>query len=157
MSEIYENTSQYKKAFESHQQFKILNDSLLNKENIQRITQLEYEYKYEKELDKAEEREIKLTNTVKDTSENLIKSQRNLLLGIVAFLVISFLLGTVIFFLKLRNEKEKTQNIVIEQKLLRSQMTPHFIFNSLSVLQGMILNKEEKKSVSYLSKFSKLL
>ena len=63
----------------------------------------------------------------------------------------------IIFFLKLRNEKSKTQNIVIEQKLLRSQMTPHFIFNSLSVLQGMILNKEEKKSVSYLSKFSKLL
>jgi len=36
-------------------------------------------------------------------------------------------------------------------------MTPHFIFNSLSVLQGMILSKEEKKSISYLSKFSKLL
>jgi sensor histidine kinase YesM len=36
-------------------------------------------------------------------------------------------------------------------------MTPHFIFNSLSVLQGMILNKEEKKSIFYLSKFSKLL
>ncbi|MEZ4875747.1 MAG: histidine kinase [Flavobacteriaceae bacterium] len=36
-------------------------------------------------------------------------------------------------------------------------MTPHFIFNSLAVLQGMILNKEEGKSVSYLSKFSKLL
>jgi LytS/YehU family sensor histidine kinase len=36
-------------------------------------------------------------------------------------------------------------------------MTPHFIFNSLSVLQGMILNKEESKSMSYLSKFSKLL
>jgi LytS/YehU family sensor histidine kinase len=36
-------------------------------------------------------------------------------------------------------------------------MTPHFIFNSLSVLQGMILNKEEGASVSYLSKFSKLL
>ncbi len=36
-------------------------------------------------------------------------------------------------------------------------MTPHFIFNSLSVLQGMILNKEEKTAISYLSKFSKLL
>ena len=36
-------------------------------------------------------------------------------------------------------------------------MTPHFVFNSLSVLQGMILNKEEEKSVSYLSKFSRLL
>ena len=45
----------------------------------------------------------------------------------------------------------------MQQKLLRSQMTPHFIFNSMAVLQGMILNKEEKKSVNYLSKFSKLL
>ena len=51
----------------------------------------------------------------------------------------------------------KNQNIVIEQKLLRSQMTPHFIFNSLSILQGMILNKEETNSINYLSKFSKLL
>lgn len=67
------------------------------------------------------------------------------------------LLGSVIFYQKLKNAKTKTQNAVIEQKLLRSQMTPHFIFNSLSVLQGMILNKEDKKSVSYLSKFSKLL
>jgi len=36
-------------------------------------------------------------------------------------------------------------------------MTPHFVFNSLSVLQGMILNKENKNANSYLSKFSKLL
>ncbi|WP_442265849.1 histidine kinase [Tenacibaculum sp. ZS6-P6] len=61
------------------------------------------------------------------------------------------------FWLKLKNEKSKIKSAIIEQKLLRSQMTPHFIFNSLSILQGMILNKEDKKSISYLSKFSKLL
>ncbi len=154
---IYEIKGDYKKAFESYEQYKIVGDSLLNEENIKKIAEIEYEYKYKRELENAEKREVKLTKTVKNTSENLIKSQRNFLLGIVAFLVISLVLGAIIFFLKLRNEKEKTKNIVIEQKLLRSQMTPHFIFNSLSVLQGMILNKEEKKSVSYLSKFSKLL
>jgi tetratricopeptide (TPR) repeat protein len=157
LSKIYEKKGDFKKAYLSYQNFKVFNDSLFNKENIEKFTELEYEYKYKQELESANNRELKLTKTVKDTSENLIKSQRNLLLGIVAFLVVSLLLGGVIFFLKLRNEKEKTQNIVIEQKLLRSQMTPHFIFNSLSVLQGMILNKEERKSVSYLSKFSKLL
>jgi sensor histidine kinase YesM len=36
-------------------------------------------------------------------------------------------------------------------------MNPHFIFNSLSVVQGMILHKEDKKAVSYLAKFSRLL
>ncbi len=157
LSEIYKNTGNYKKAFASHKQFKILSDSLFNKENIEKITQIEYEYKYKQELDSANIRELKLTKTVAITSENLEKSKQDYLWAIISFLVVSLLLGAIIFYLKLRNVKSKTQNIVIEQKLLRSQMTPHFIFNSLSVLQGMILNKEERKSVSYLSKFSKLL
>jgi len=157
LSEIYEKTNDHKKAFESHKQFKIFNDSLFNKENIEKITQLEYEYKYKKALDSASIRELKLTKTVNITSQNLEKSQRNLFLGVIAFLILALVLGTIIFFLKLRHEKSKTLTIAIEQKLLRSQMTPHFIFNSLSVLQGMILNKEDKKSVFYLSKFSKLL
>ncbi|MBL4706494.1 MAG: histidine kinase [Flavobacteriales bacterium] len=100
---------------------------------------------------------MKLTKTVKKTSQDLKKSQRDFFIGIIVFLLVLILLGTVIFFLKLRNVKSEAQNIMVEQKLLRSQMTPHFIFNSLSVLQGMILNKEEKKAVSYSSKFSKLL
>ncbi len=147
----------HEKAFISSQKFKIANDSLFNKKNIEKITQLEYEYKYKNELASAEKRELRLTKTVNTKSRSLERTQRNLLLGVIAFLITTLVLGSIIFFLKLRNEKSKTQNIVIEQKLLRSQMTPHFIFNSLSVLQGMILNKEEKTSVSYLSKFSKLL
>jgi len=157
LAEIYENTGDYKKAYKNHQQFKILNDSLFNKENIEKITQLEYEYKYKQALDSASMRELKLTETVTTTNENLEKTKRNYLWVVIGFLLVSILLGSIIFHQKLRNENSKTQNAVIEQKLLRSQMTPHFIFNSLSVLQGMILNKEEKKSVSYLSKFSKLL
>ncbi len=157
LSKINNKLGEHEKAFISHQQFKIANDSLFNKKNVEKITQLEYEYKYKNELASAEKRELKLTKTVKTTSQNLEKSQRSLLLGVIAFLMTTLVLGAIIFFLKLRNIKSKTQNIVIEQKLLRSQMTPHFIFNSLSVLQGMILNKEGKKSVSYVSKFSKLL
>ncbi|WP_263649831.1 tetratricopeptide repeat protein [Rasiella rasia] len=157
LSEIYDNLGNYENALTAHQQFKVISDSIFNKQNIEKITQLEYDYKYKQALDSANLRELKLTKTVKSTSADLEKSQRNLLLGVIAFLLMSLVFLGIVFFLKLRNEKIKTQNIVIEQKLLRSQMTPHFIFNSLSVLQGMILNKEDKKSVTYLSKFSKLL
>lgn len=157
LSAIYKQLEDYPNALENHEQYKILSDSLLNEENIKKIAAIEYEYKYKKELDDAEKRETKLTKTVETTTKDLEKSQRNLLLGIISFLVIALVLGSVIFYLKLRNSKAKTQNIITEQKLLRTQMTPHFIFNSLSVLQGMILNKEESKSVNYLSKFSKLL
>ncbi len=157
LSKIYRTTGNYKSALENHQQFKILNDSLFNKENIEKIAQLEYEYKYKQALDSASIKELQLTKTITTTTKNLEKTQRNLLLGVITFLGIALVLGITIFSLKLRHAKTTTQNVVIEQKLLRSQMTPHFIFNSLSVLQGMILNKEEEKSLSYLSKFSKLL
>ncbi|WP_172435883.1 tetratricopeptide repeat protein [Sediminicola luteus] len=157
LSIIYKNKGDFEKAFYSLQQFKILSDSVFNKENIEKITQLEYEFKYKNELESAEKRELQLTKTVLTTSEDLEKSKRNYLWAIIGVLLISIVSISIIFYQKLRNEKTKTLNVMVEQKLLRSQMTPHFIFNSLSVLQGMILNTETKKSVSYLSKFSKLL
>ncbi len=157
LSKIYEESGNYKEALERHKEYKTLNDSLYNKEQIEKITEIEYEYKYREELENANNREQVLTKTVKATSEDLEKSQRNLFLGIITTLLLLIILGSIIFYLRIKNIKSEAQNIEIEQKLLRSQMTPHFIFNSLSVLQGFILNKEEKKSITYLSKFSKLL
>ena len=157
LSDIYKNKGNYKNALINHQEYKILSDSIFNKESIEKMTQLEYEYKYKQALDSASIRELKLTKTVLSTSEDLEKSKRNYLWAIIGVLLISIVSGTAIFYQKLNNAKAVTQNAIVEQKLLRSQMTPHFIFNSLAVLQGMILNKEEGKSVSYLSKFSKLL
>lgn len=157
LSKIYDKTGKHQNAFLNHQQFKVYNDSIFNKENIEKITQLEYEYKYKQALDSASIRESMLAGMVESTSQDLEKSQRNIFLTIIAFLIVALVLGGFIFYLKLRNEKTKNQKILIEQKLLRSQMTPHFIFNSLSVLQGLILNKEKKNAVFYLSKFSKLL
>ncbi|MFK8043889.1 MAG: tetratricopeptide repeat protein [Crocinitomicaceae bacterium] len=157
LSEIYKTTKKYKKALESHEKYKAFSDSLFNEENIEKIANLEYEYKYKQQLDSANIRELQLASVVKTTSEDLEQSQKNYLRSIISFLLVSIVLGGIILYLRFRNIKTETQNIIMEQKLLRSQMTPHFVFNSLSVLQGMILNKEEKKSVTYLSKFSKLL
>ena len=157
LSKIYKATGNYKDALENQETFKRLNDSLFNKKNIEKIAQLEYEYKYKQALDFASIRELKLTKTVMSTSQDLAKTKQNYLWAVIGILVISILSGSFVFYQKYKNVKVKNQNIITEQRLLRSQMTPHFIFNSLSVLQGMILNKEEKKSVTYLSKFSKLL
>lgn len=157
LSRIYEKTNNYRKAFESHQQFKRLNDSLFNRNKIEKIARLESEYKYKQALDSANIRELKLTKAVMTTSQNLAKTRQNYLWAIIGILLTCLLFGSFVFYQKYRTVKIMNQNVITEQKLLRSQMTPHFIFNSLSVLQGMILNKESEKSISYLSKFSKLL
>lgn len=44
-----------------------------------------------------------------------------------------------------------------EIKALRSQMNPHFIFNSLNAINRYILKNEKKEASEYLSKFSKLI
>ncbi|MEO6845547.1 MAG: histidine kinase, partial [Ginsengibacter sp.] len=60
-----------------------------------------------------------------------------------------------------RNEDEilNVKNRLAEEKLtaLRSQMNPHFIFNSLNSIQQYILKGEMENANKYLSKFSKLI
>ncbi|MBC9909588.1 tetratricopeptide repeat-containing sensor histidine kinase [Chitinophaga varians] len=85
----------------------------------------------------------------------IVRQQQVILLIIIILLV----LGLLITFLLIRQRKLVTQkmNIELEQRLLRSQMEPHFIFNTLSVLQSFIRRDEKEKSVKYLNKFARLL
>jgi hypothetical protein len=45
----------------------------------------------------------------------------------------------------------------IELKALRSQMNPHFIFNSLNSIQHYIFNSKTDEAIKYLSKFARLV
>ncbi len=56
-----------------------------------------------------------------------------------------------------KNIKEKNKLLLVEQKLLRSQMNPHFIFNSLTSIQSFIFENNPIEAGSYLSKFSELI
>lgn len=51
--------------------------------------------------------------------------------------------------------KEKIANL--EMTALRSQMNPHFIFNSLNTVRYFVISDQKDKAKDYLSKFSKLL
>ena len=59
---------------------------------------------------------------------------------------------------KIRNEATLKQKITeTEMMALRSQMNPHFVFNSLNSIQEMILNNENQEASRYLSKFAQLI
>ena len=45
----------------------------------------------------------------------------------------------------------------LEQKALRLQMNPHFIFNSLNAIQNFVISNDTDKAVNYLAKFSHLM
>ena len=60
-------------------------------------------------------------------------------------------------------EKEKQRTAVnkamaeLETKMLRSQMNPHFIFNSLNSIQKYIWENKEEDAAEYLARFAKLM
>lgn len=53
--------------------------------------------------------------------------------------------------------KLKTDLSVYRDKALRDQMSPHFVYNSLNTIQNYILKHDTAMSVSFLSKFSRLM
>ncbi len=62
---------------------------------------------------------------------------------------------------KTKEEREKLEMerhmVELEQKALRLQMNPHFIFNAMNTVQALIAKKDEKAARYYLAKFSKLM
>lgn len=61
--------------------------------------------------------------------------------------------------IKKLKEEERYDKELIELKMasLRTQMNPHFIFNSLNAIKLYIINNEKENAVYYLNKFSKLI
>ncbi len=60
---------------------------------------------------------------------------------------------------KLANKMLHIENQLLDtqQKALRLQMNPHFIFNSLNSIQSFILSNDIDQAVNYLSRFSQLM
>ena len=87
---------------------------------------------------------------------------RTLLLVVTLSIILS------IFYFRVRWIKRKANDSIAQQKLktdlvdsqltaLRSQMNPHFIFNSLNSIQDLILREETEASYDYIVLFSELV
>ncbi|ALM08325.1 histidine kinase [Sediminicola sp. YIK13] len=84
----------------------------------------------------------------------LRKNQTTLLISGFALALLSSILYILFYQRQLKNEK---QLLTLEATMLRSQMNPHFLFNSLNSIKLYIINNEKKNAVHYLNKFSKLI
>ncbi len=82
--------------------------------------------------------------------------------------LLALLFTSVVIFIARRRvkrirEKEKHRTAVnkamaeLETKMLRSQMNPHFIFNSLNSIQKYIWENKEEDAAEYLARFAKLI
>lgn len=105
------------------------------------------------ELTKANENEKLLLAEKQEAELARIRVKTGSIIG----LILAIMLGVVGLFYyqrrKLRFEQQSLQN---QQRLLRSQMNPHFTFNTLYAIQTE-MKKDQKGASDYLLKFSRLL
>ncbi len=128
----------------------LLRDSLEDVAVKNKVQELETIYQTEKKIGQI--RDLSQRNLLQ---RQQLRTQRILLWSILLLLLFS----GVIIFVVIRHARLKARNreIMLEQRLLRSQMNPHFIFNSLGAIQNFMYHHETRKAAFYLSKFSSLM
>ncbi|WP_162903159.1 histidine kinase [Taibaiella koreensis] len=157
LAEVYRKQGDYKKQA-------IALDSAINifGRNVAtieagKIAELQTRYETEKK-DQA----IASLQTSNRLSRRLITQQRWI------FLATSLLLGTLALIiynsyrrklLLARNEKLSLENrkLLLEQKALQLQLDPHFIYNAVANMQGLISSDKKKEANAYLVTFSSLM
>ncbi|WP_113653547.1 sensor histidine kinase [Pedobacter namyangjuensis] len=106
----------------------------------------------------AKDKSINNLNATVALSQEILQSNRLWLLVSVLGTILAIVLAILIYYIqkqrRIQNENEKSQ---LAQRLLRTQMEPHFIFNTLSALQSFVRFDEKEKTLKYLNQFGRLL
>lgn len=115
-----------------------------------------YKDKYDQDLRELEKSNERKRILEAEKQAEIIKGikRKNLIIG----LLVAFFLVAIIGYFGYRQRRFTFENesLQMQQRLLRSQMNPHFTFNTLYAIQSQ-LKKDPQKSKSYLLKFSRLL
>lgn len=150
LSEVYEKMGMYKEALEYKKKQNEQEEKILNEKNQQYVADLILKYDSDKKKNL-----IQLLEKENEIVKIKLLENRNLLL----FLLIAGILSAIIFYILYRQRGLKNEKAILslQQKMMRSQMNPHFIFNSLNSIKLYIINSEKDKAVYYLNKFSKLI
>jgi len=123
-----------------------LNNIIRSRETIELQTRFETERK---------EGQIEFLSQENAFQEFKLKQSTYFLIGLGGLVLMVVVLALVL--IRQNKLREQQQNLLLQQKLLRSQMNPHFIFNSLASIQGYITEKDPRNANKYLSKFAKLM
>jgi len=113
---------------------------------------IELQTRYESERKDQQIETLSLANELK---ESRLQQNRYFLFGSVGLFILILMFGYILF--RQNKLKSDQQMLVLQQRLFRSQMNPHFIFNSLASIQNFIVKQDSRRANIFLSRFSELV
>ncbi len=149
-ADIYALKKNYLKAYEYRTLSSDIKDSIFSSDNLRIQNELEIIYQ-------NSEKQKKIIQLSKEKKISELKNQQFRLSVIILIIVLISSIIFALLMLKQSRIKSKQEAVELEQKLLRTQMNPHFIFNSISAIQDYILNNNPIEASNYLSDFAMLM
>ncbi len=107
--------------------------------------------------DEANKQKEKIRTLAQDNELARLNLSRTRLMFIGAGAGVVIISLFLLLWFQRKRWKAEQKSITLEQKLLRSQMNPHFIFNSLASIQNFVVNNKANEASIYLSRFSQLV
>ncbi|RRQ49869.1 sensor histidine kinase [Maribacter algicola] len=150
LSELWMKKDDFKKAMDFYKESKKYEEQVTNNLNVRYVNDMIVRYEAEKQNDQLKS----LEEEVKNQAITLRKNKTMLLVTFIGLALAAGILYILYRQYQLSSEKKL---LTLEQTMLRSQMNPHFLFNSLNSIKLYIINNEKKNAVHYLNKFSKLV
>lgn len=156
LGSAYESKKDFPEALRNYQLSNEFKLRAADKMQLQSIAEIEQKYQAQKDI---------TVNSLKAADQlkaKIITQQKWILASLIFLVVLSALLflnwrkknrlRTVKNRIVLENEKLK-----LEQTVLQLKLNPHFIYNTVSNLQGLISQNKSEESISYLNKFARLM
>lgn len=142
--EVYHELGNHELALQWHIAYTQRRDSLNDLESTRSINEIEQNFhkqENEREIQRlAQEQEITALNN------------KLLSAGIGGAILIALL---IFLFYRQRNLKSEQDKLLVEQRLNRARMDPHFLFNTFTALQGLALKEKDPiKTAGFLSDYS---
>jgi tetratricopeptide (TPR) repeat protein len=151
LSDIYSKSDRKDLAYNYLKEYQVISDSISNDEFLKKVTRLEIQYDFDKKQKAAEfsQMEERILHEASIKQKNLYLTGLMILLFLVALISV--------LYIRHSSLRSKFAQIDLEQRLLRAQMNPHFIFNSLCAVQNFILAGSPQKANTFLTKIARLM
>jgi len=149
-AEIYYTKNEFRRAYDYLLISRQIKDTLLSERKMEQMLDIREKYESEKREQRIET--LKQERDASEAKSRLVDTVIIFSIGTILLLVV-----LVFFILRQRKAKEKQRKIELEQKVLRAQMNPHFIFNSLNSIQRIFIEGDVDLANEYISDFGKLL
>lgn len=162
LSETYEARGDHRNAFIAYRAFSNLQDSIFNNEKNRELQRKEMQYEYER-LEALNKAELERQELQSASALRIERLYRNIALGGGILLLIAALIFINLYKNKRDAQQQKTiaefNTLVAETEMqaLRSQVNPHFIFNSLNSIADYIDKRDTATAGGFIGKFARLM